>query len=35
MNLFFHLTYEDSIDIDSIKDPKEKISIESQIIHFG
>lgn len=29
MNLYFHLTYEDSVDLNSIKDPKEKNSIES------
>ena len=35
MNIFFHLTYEDSIDIEHVEDPKERLSLESQIIHFG
>ena len=34
-NLFFYLTYEGVIDIDSIEDPIERSSIESQIINFG
>eukprot|EP01119_Soliformovum_irregulare_P020183 TRINITY_DN6501_c0_g1_i3.p1 TRINITY_DN6501_c0_g1~~TRINITY_DN6501_c0_g1_i3.p1 ORF type:complete len:1773 (+),score=437.99 TRINITY_DN6501_c0_g1_i3:76-5394(+) len=34
-NLFFYLTYPGMIDIDSISDPIEKKSIESQILNFG
>ena len=34
-NLFYYLTYEGVIDIDSIDDPIERKSIESQIINFG
>ncbi|EGR30597.1 hypothetical protein IMG5_128290 [Ichthyophthirius multifiliis] len=35
LNKFYYLTYEDAIDIDSIKDENYKIGIESQIINFG
>ncbi|EGR32579.1 hypothetical protein IMG5_076820 [Ichthyophthirius multifiliis] len=35
LNKFFYLTYEDSINIDQIKNEDEKISIESQVMHFG
>ncbi|CAD8202317.1 unnamed protein product [Paramecium pentaurelia] len=35
LNTFYYLTYENSIDWDSIKNEKQKISLESQAIHFG
>lgn len=35
LNTYYYLTYENALDLDTITDPKEKISIESQIIHFG
>lgn len=34
-NLFFYLTYEGMVDVDSIKDPIVKSSMQSQIAHFG
>jgi WD40 repeat protein len=34
-NLFYFLTYEDEINIDTIKDPVQKQSIEDQINNFG
>ncbi|KAI9331227.1 BEACH domain-containing protein [Zopfochytrium polystomum] len=34
-NVFYYLTYEGAIDIDSIKDPIERKSIEDQINNFG
>lgn len=34
-NLFFHLTYEDSVDVSKISDPMERRSIETQIESFG
>lgn len=34
-NVFFHLTYEGAVDIDSIPDPAMKASILAQINHFG
>ena len=34
-NLFFYLTYENAIDIDSIVDPLEKDSTICQVINFG
>jgi hypothetical protein len=35
LNLFYYLTYEDSIDLNEIEDPIKRTSIEAQIIHFG
>jgi hypothetical protein len=35
INTYYYLTYENALDLDTITDPKEKVSIESQIIHFG
>ena len=35
LNTFFYMTYEDSIDIEKISDPKLKISTEAQIVNFG
>lgn len=35
MNLYYYLTYEDSIDLKKIDDPVQRTSIEAQIIHFG
>ena len=35
MNIFFPLTYELAINIDKIEDSEEKLSIETQIAHFG
>ncbi|KAI8801094.1 hypothetical protein BJ742DRAFT_42857 [Cladochytrium replicatum] len=34
-NVFYYLTYEGAIDIDSVKDPVERRSIEDQINNFG
>ncbi|GMF17286.1 unnamed protein product [Phytophthora fragariaefolia] len=34
-NVFFYLTYEGMVDIDSITDPVVKSSMQSQIAHFG
>ncbi|KAJ6233844.1 beige/beach-related [Anaeramoeba flamelloides] len=34
-NVFYHLTYEGSINIDNVKDPIERKAIISQIEHFG
>ncbi|PRP84623.1 BEACH domain-containing protein [Planoprotostelium fungivorum] len=34
-NLFYYLTYEGSVDIDSIEDPIERAGVESQIANFG
>ena len=33
-NTFFYMTYEDSVDFNKIE-KDDKISIESQIVHFG
>lgn len=36
MNVFYYLTYEDTIDLDSLsKDPSLQKSLETQAIHFG
>lgn len=34
-NVFYYLTYEDSIDIDTIQDPEIKEATEIQILNFG
>eukprot|EP01119_Soliformovum_irregulare_P016167 TRINITY_DN4644_c0_g1_i1.p1 TRINITY_DN4644_c0_g1~~TRINITY_DN4644_c0_g1_i1.p1 ORF type:complete len:655 (+),score=190.83 TRINITY_DN4644_c0_g1_i1:161-2125(+) len=34
-NVFYYLTYEGSVDIESIQDPMERTAIESQIANFG
>lgn len=34
-NMFFYLTYEGMVDVDSITDPIVKSSMQSQIAHFG
>lgn len=34
-NVFYYLTYEGAINIDSVQDPMERRSIEQQIYHFG
>uniref|UniRef100_H3HAX3 BEACH domain-containing protein n=1 Tax=Phytophthora ramorum TaxID=164328 RepID=H3HAX3_PHYRM len=34
-NVFFYLTYEGMVDVDSITDPVIKSSMQSQIAHFG
>ncbi|XP_062502057.1 protein FAN-like [Corticium candelabrum] len=34
-NVFYHLTYEGTVDLDSISDPNEKASLENQILEFG
>ncbi|KAE8679627.1 WD repeat and FYVE domain-containing protein 3-like isoform X2 [Hibiscus syriacus] len=34
-NVFYHYTYEGSVDIDAVKDPSMKASILAQINHFG
>ncbi len=33
--MFYYLTYEGSVDIDSIEDPLERAAIEAQIANFG
>lgn len=35
VNVFYHYTYEGSVDIDSVNDPAMKASILAQINHFG
>lgn len=35
VNVFYHYTYEGSVDIDSVDDPAMKASILAQINHFG
>lgn len=35
MNVFYFLTYEDKVDLDSISEEDVRISTESQIINFG
>ncbi|CAN1766236.1 Protein SPIRRIG [Linum perenne] len=35
VNVFYHYTYEGSVDIDSVADPAMKASILAQINHFG
>lgn len=35
MNVFYHYTYEGSVDIDAVTDPAMKASILAQINHFG
>jgi Beige/BEACH domain len=35
LNLFYYLTYENSIDLADIEDQQTKISKEAQIMHFG
>ncbi|XP_078680116.1 protein FAN-like [Branchiostoma floridae x Branchiostoma belcheri] len=34
-NVFYHLTYEGAVDLDSIADPNERLSLEAQIMEFG
>ncbi|CAG5129217.1 unnamed protein product, partial [Candidula unifasciata] len=34
-NVFYYLTYEGAIDLDSIKDASERTSLETQIMEFG
>ncbi|XP_072169728.1 protein FAN-like [Diadema setosum] len=34
-NVFYYLTYEGAIDLDSISDPNEKASLQAQIMEFG
>ena len=34
-NLFYYLTYEGAVDLDSIEDPLERAATEAQIAHFG
>ncbi|KAE8708142.1 hypothetical protein F3Y22_tig00110356pilonHSYRG00171 [Hibiscus syriacus] len=34
-NVFYHYTYEGSVDIDAVRDPSMKASILAQINHFG
>lgn len=35
LNLFYYLTYEDSIDLSALQDEQVRISKEAQIMHFG
>lgn len=35
LNTFYHLTYEDMVDLDKITDPGLRAATETQIIHFG
>jgi hypothetical protein len=34
-NLFYYLTYEGAVDIESIKDPLQKEAVKAQVTHFG
>ncbi|XP_077982163.1 protein FAN-like isoform X3 [Glandiceps talaboti] len=34
-NLFYYLTYEGAVDLDSIRDPNERVALENQILEFG
>jgi hypothetical protein len=34
-NVFYYLTYENSIDISAIEDPLQRAATKSQVIHFG
>ena len=34
-NVFHHLTYEGSVDVDAIADPDQRAAVEAQIINFG
>jgi len=34
-NVFYYLTYENAVDIDSIEDPLEREAAKSQVTHFG
>ncbi|XP_033115395.1 protein FAN-like [Anneissia japonica] len=34
-NLFYYLTYEGAVDIESIRDPNERAAIKAQIMEFG
>eukprot|EP00727_Mastigamoeba_balamuthi_P007099 m51a1_g3009 putative beach domain-containing protein (2301) ;mRNA; r:833752-844561 len=34
-NVFFYMTYEGAVDLDAIKDERERIAAEAQILHFG
>jgi factor associated with neutral sphingomyelinase activation len=34
-NVFYHLTYEGAVDLDSIKDSSERAPLEDQILEFG
>lgn len=35
LNVFYYLTYEDQVDLDSITDPSLRSATEAQVIHFG
>lgn len=35
MNIYFPLTYENAINIEKVIDPEERLSMETQIAHFG
>ena len=34
-NLFYHLTYEGMVDIETVKDPIQKMALKDQINEFG
>ncbi|XP_070575197.1 protein FAN-like isoform X2 [Ptychodera flava] len=34
-NVFYYLTYEGAVDLDSINDPNERAALENQILEFG
>lgn len=34
-NLFYYLTYENAVDIDSIQDPLQRAATKAQVTHFG
>ena len=34
-NLFYYITYEGAVDIEKVRDPQERKSIEAQINEFG
>ena len=35
MNVFYYITYDESIDIDKVTDPSLKSAIEAQVVYFG
>jgi hypothetical protein len=35
LSVFYHLTYEGAVDIDSVRDPVQRASLEAQISEFG
>ncbi|CAG9328520.1 unnamed protein product [Blepharisma stoltei] len=35
MNLFYYMTYENSIDLDKVEDPSLRAAVEAQVVNFG